>query len=342
MKKFLLPFLAAAFGAFCLNLSCSTKTPSSPNNFQSAVSIISAINPTLTFTPTPSFTFTPTFTLTFTPTITSTPYVTATIVPWTGLNAPSGIAVDNNGFVYVADTGNNRVGKYTSNGVLVAIWGSGGIKGKIPVTDPVGVAVDKNFNLYVAGNSTNTVNEFNSAATPVATFTSANSQAFSNLQGVAVDQNANLYISDTGNQRIVELTSGSTIIFSTLPYLPPVPTPVPSTVSVFGIALDGSGDVFGAAANNTVIQYTGGSPVTVVPGFSNPIGVATDSSGNLWVADTGNKQVEEFQAGMINQVPLVIFNDGGLLQSPKGIAVDASGNIYVTDSVTNQVIKFTP
>ena len=37
---------------------------------------------------------------------------TPTVLPFTGLNTPTGVAVDGSGTVYVTDTGNNRVLKH--------------------------------------------------------------------------------------------------------------------------------------------------------------------------------------------------------------------------------------
>jgi DNA-binding beta-propeller fold protein YncE len=109
-----------------------------------------------------------------------------------------------------------------------------------------------------------------------------------------------------------------------------------------GIAVDGNLNVFGASVTNTVLEFTGGTLATTIPGFSNPTGVAVDSSNNLYVADTGNHQIEEFSSLGLLQQPLVIFNNGGNLHSPQGIAVDSSGNIYVADSGANEVFKFAP
>ena len=360
MKKFLilLPLLAAGFGAFCLSLSCSTKSPSSPNNFQTPVIGISGINPTLTYTFTSTVTPTTTATPTGTPTPTTTPYVTATIIPWIGLKNPTDIVVDNKGYIYVADTGNNRVGKYNSNGALVASWGSGGVKGKISITSPVGLAVDGSDDLYVIESGNAGVSEFNSNGAFVSSFTTS---TFSNPSGIAVDGSGNIYVSDASNNRIVQITSGGgagTSIFN-LPSLP-VSIVVGSVtlngpVTLSGLAVNSAGTtVYVATQGANVISggdiYSGllaidissGNIIDIIPGFNNPSGVAFDPSGNLWVADTGNKQIVEFQAGMFNQVPIGLFNDSGLLQNPKGVAVDASGNIYVADSLANQVFKFAP
>ncbi len=136
-----------------------------------------------------------------------------------------------------------------------------------------------------------------------------------------------VWVADAGHSQIIQLNTALSSATTNI-----------AGIAANGLAVDGFNNVY-ATTSNSVTEVTG---TIAIPGPVNPTGIAIDSTGNLWVADTGNKQVEEFQVGMFNQVPLAIFNDNGLLNSPKGIAVDASGNIYVTDSAANQVIKFTP
>jgi sugar lactone lactonase YvrE len=355
VKKTLIFLLLAmpGLGALALNLSCSAKTPTAATNFQNPVQTIVSINYTLTFTPIPTNTPTFTNTPTGTPTPTFTPYVTAT--PWTGFNGPSGVAVDKSGNVYVADTGNNRVGKYTPNGFLVAGWGTAGIKGKIPYTSPVGVAVDAVSNLYVVG-SGNQVSKYGPSGNSLNP--SFSSVALSNPQGVAVDGSGNVYVSDTGHNQIVQLTSGgvatgfggSGILNLTSPVVIGSIT-ISSPVTLAGIAVNGGivyvatqGTGVNGSTYSSVLGFdaaTGNTTTLDITGFVNPTGIAFDPNGNLYVADTGNKQVEEFAAGSFSQVPLA-FNNSNVLVSPKGIAVDPGFNIYVTDSSANDVIKFAP
>src|SRR5262245_30897493 len=51
---------------------------------------------------------------------------------------PAGIAVDGSGNVYVADTGNNRIQKFTNTGTFLTKWGSFG-SGDGQFWDPAGV-----------------------------------------------------------------------------------------------------------------------------------------------------------------------------------------------------------
>ena len=56
-------------------------------------------------------------------------------------SGPEGVSVDGNGNVYVADTGNDRIKKFSADGTLLATWGTPGTAaGKFG--SPVDMAVD--------------------------------------------------------------------------------------------------------------------------------------------------------------------------------------------------------
>jgi DNA-binding beta-propeller fold protein YncE len=61
---------------------------------------------------------------------------------------PQGIAVGENGNVYVADAGNHRVQRFTSGGSYVRSWGTRG-SGDGQFNTPCGVAVGPEGNIYV-------------------------------------------------------------------------------------------------------------------------------------------------------------------------------------------------
>ena len=343
MKKILVLFLLLGLGltALVVGLACSAN-PTGPN-FQTPLQTVQAGNPSLT--PTVTYTWTMTFTITPTATYSATPLPAVTTTWNNGFGSnnfknPSAIAVQNGSsiYVYVADTGNNRVEKFTNTGSLVTSWGVGGKgKGTISFFTPQAVAVNSNgTTLYVAG--PNGIGTFDKNGNYLTTFTNPGTGTFSNPQGLALDGSGNLFVSDTGNHRIVELAYNGT------------PQTYGSSGGVTvtglnpaGLVVDSSGNVYVALSNNTVEGFDiTGTLFNTVIGFNNPNGLAMDSAGDLFVADTGNKGVEEFPAPAPFQSPTVYIDPNNVLNAPKGVAVDSGRNIYVVDSANNTVYNFAP
>jgi sugar lactone lactonase YvrE len=134
------------------------------------------------------------------------------------LNAPGGVAVDTAGNLYIADTGNSRVRKVDTNGVI------GTLVPTNPAYLPSGVTVDAAGNLYVA--NTNGQDALKVGANGVTSTLAGNgNQAFAGdgglatgaglnqPKGVAIDPSGNLYIADTGNGRVREVIEASAVSF---------------------------------------------------------------------------------------------------------------------------------
>src|SRR4030042_1223850 len=77
-------------------------------------------------------------------------------------DAPSGVAVDASGNVYVADTYNDRIQKFSSSGTYMTQWGTyGSSNGQF--NWPSGVAVDASGYVYVADTYNNRIQRFDSS-----------------------------------------------------------------------------------------------------------------------------------------------------------------------------------
>ncbi|MGC9435944.1 MAG: SMP-30/gluconolactonase/LRE family protein [Methanomicrobiales archaeon] len=72
---------------------------------------------------------------------------------------PRGIAIDDAGYVYVTDSWNNRVQKFTSDGDFVTRWGSAGSESG-EFSDPGGIAADGDGYVCVADTGNHRIQRF--------------------------------------------------------------------------------------------------------------------------------------------------------------------------------------
>jgi sugar lactone lactonase YvrE len=141
------------------------------------------------------------------------------------LKMPTGVAVDRDGNVFIADGLNNRVRKVSPQGTITTVAGGGGTLGDGgPATSarlnvPEGVAVDAKGNLYIADLGHNRVRK----VSPGGTITTVAGGGTSTVDGVratsallnlgesyiAVDAKGVLYISETGNNRVRKVVAGT-------------------------------------------------------------------------------------------------------------------------------------
>ena len=114
-----------------------------------------------------------------------------------GLSQPEGVAVDGAGFIYIADTGNNRILLETPavTGYTQSVLVDTGL------SNPTGIAVDGSGDLYIANSAGGEVvkETLNSGSYTLSVVASGLNQP----QGVSLDPGGNVYIADAGNNRIL-------------------------------------------------------------------------------------------------------------------------------------------
>jgi hypothetical protein len=251
------------------------------------------------------------------------------------LSAPTGVAVDASGNVYIADSANNRIREVSASTGLISTVaggasagssGDGGLATAALLSGPTDVATDAAGNVFIADTGNNKIRRiaFNGGfiSTVVGTGTQGVSPdgttaAAANLNaptGVAVGATGVLYLSDTGNNQVRKVVGG-----------------VISTVA--GSGTQGSqGD--GAAA--TAAQLNG------------PTHLAVDAAGDVYIALKGGQNVREVNvaSGFINTVAGTgiagtsasgTISTSSALTSPQGVAVSATSRLYIADTGNNRV-----
>ena len=250
-----------------------------------------------------------------------------------------GVKVDGQGNLFIVDTGNNRVRKVDSSGIITTIAGNGtaGFSGdggpatSASLNDPLFISLDsagdifitdgKNFRVRkvdtrgvittIAGNGTRGFSGDGGAAVDA---------EFSFLAGVAVDGQGNIFISDAGNARVRK-------------------------VDIHGI--------ISTFAGTGIFNWSGDGGPAINAGLNDPAGLSVDVAGNVFIADCTNQRIRRVDTnGIINTVAgngaiavngvVNFIGDGGpatsaSLNGPNDVAIDPRGGFYIADSFNFRV-----
>jgi serine/threonine protein kinase len=214
--------------------------------------------------------------------------------------APSGIAVDDFGNVYVAEFASGTIRKISPEGSVNLLAGSPGNPGwadakgdNAHFRNPWSVAVDKSGNVYVADKDNFVIRQIaaDGRVTTVAGkpgvpgFADGKRDAarFKDPHGIAVDYFGNVYVADTANQAVRKISK--------------------------------SGDV-----------------TSIALGLSNPESIAVDSTGTVYVTDFLG--VHKISNGKVELLPPLLLTSSldGPMTHADSIAVDSRDTLYIADT----------
>ncbi|MFI5152508.1 MAG: NHL repeat-containing protein [Chitinophagales bacterium] len=185
---------------------------------------------------------------------------------------PSGIAVDDDGDLYVSDWANNLIRKISPEGRVINIAGNGapgskdGKDSSASFYLPWGIAVDAHKNLYVADCYNNRIRKIDRDGM-VTTIAGHNTKGASNGKGVsasfqhptgiAVDKKENIYVADTENNCIRKISpDGVVSTYAGNGYRGAADGPAPDAnfYRPYGIVVNDQGDIFVADYENNLIR----------------------------------------------------------------------------------------
>ncbi len=265
--------------------------------------------------------------------LTSTP-IDGTAAITGGLSLPQGLALDNAGNLYVADTNHNQIRKISPLGITTTAAGNGtagaagdgGLATAAQLNAPSAIAIDSSNNLYICDRGNNKIRMVSPpgliatvAGTGVPGFSGDNGPATSATlnqpSGIALDSSGALYVTDTLNYRVRKLQPGGTIA---------------------------------TFAGTGTVGYSGdGGPATAA-GFLSLNGIAIDKSNNIYIVEANRIRLIA-----ANQLNIVTFagsgaygstGDGGAatsasFQNLSALAVNSLGIPFLADASAFRIRK---
>jgi sugar lactone lactonase YvrE len=267
------------------------------------------------------------------------------------LNAPSAVAVDASGNIFIGDNGNGVVRRVDAvSGVITTVAGNGnscfpttascgdaGPATSAWLTSPQAIALDASGNLYIADYFAFKVRKVSAATQIISTIAgigiagssgdngAATAARLNHPSAVGVDSAGNVYISDQYNNKIRSINSSGII----------------STYALNG---------------NTCLCGDGGPALQ--GSMWNPLAISVDPSANVFIGGGNANVVQRVDAatktwgtvaGVASQPAIGGFSgDGGLATLARlsnfGLVVDASSNLYIADQGNNRIrlVHLTP
>jgi len=252
---------------------------------------------------------------------------------FSSMNAPRGLALDENENIYVSDY-ENHILKIDSLGNLSIYAGSGEASFKdasatnANFNQPQSIAYFKN-NLYIADTYNHCVRKLNLKNRLVTTIAGQpgipgfmdgypDQAKFNMPSGIAVDTEGNLFISDTLNHRVRKIDTNG---------------------KVSTIAGSGKNGFFDGPALNAE--------------FRKPLGIAINAQGEIFIADRDNCRIRKlYQKDGIPVIETVIgtgmvgdksgFAVLAQLNMPEDISFDHKGNLYISDTGNHKIKRYDP
>ena len=243
------------------------------------------------------------------------------------LTTPDGVAVDQNGNIFIADTYNNRIRKIDAvTGTISTVagdgtsgfGGDGGSATSAILNTPADLTFDGTGNLYIADSFNQRIRRVDGSTGNINTVAGNGGYGYSGdgvtavnttlagPYGIALDAAGNFYIADGDNARVRKVNSSASII---------------STV-----------------AGNGVASYGGDGGAATSASLNAPHYVALDHFGNLYIADAQNGRIRKVD--VTTATVSFSFVNVGQTSSAQIVAVSNVGNIPLSLSQISASANF--
>jgi uncharacterized protein (TIGR03437 family) len=261
------------------------------------------------------------------------------------LIAPNAVAVDADGTIYISDSGNGRIRRIGTNGIITTYAGNGspGFAGDngpatgASISRPLDLAIDSGGNLLIADNANGRIRKVAKSSGIITTIAGTGGRTSSGDNGpplaadidpvaLAIGPDGSIYFADSSGH------GGS------------------NAPKVRKISANGS--TVTTVAGSGVHGFAGDGGPALSAQFLSIDGIAVDSGGNLYIAEFDGDRIRKVAAsGIVTTYAGTghdgLSGDGGDapkadLSGPYGLAVDPAGNLFFADYFNRRIRKISP
>jgi len=256
-------------------------------------------------------------------------------------NEPWGIAIGPDGSVYVADTWNYRIQKFSADGKFITMWGGPGTAdANDTFWGPRGIVVDSKGRVLITDTGNNRVVVFDKDGNYITQFGVKGIEPgeFYEPVGLAVDSSDWLYVVDTWNQRIQVFAPDATGVYYQFQKQWEVKGwDGESTENKPFIDVDSNGKVYISDPDKfRVLSFNQdgnflrgwGDYSSGIDGFGKPVGIAVDADGAVWVSDSENNRLLKF-----------VIVDSGISSLPQNYPALPSSSIQLTYNFSTSLVE---
>jgi|GEM_PF-1753701 len=282
------------------------------------------------------------------------------------LDDPQAIAVAPDGTLAIADTGNDRVQLFDSNGSFQYQFGKSGEKpGQFD--EPSGIGVSHNHLTYVSDTENNRVQIFNKDGVLLTVFGQESDKVtpqtpehgkFDGPQSLTINSSNQIFVLDVGNHRIQVFTEEGKFIKvigtkGTKPgqFLEPTDIAVDDQDYVFVAdrgnhriqVFDPQGhlvSLFGAPTDNGIFGFSFGAPTVSAPGTFTDLSAIAASKGKVYVSDSKSDQIQVFgfyPTGFVKEER--IFLTTSAFPPPDHVGETSKAQSLAKDRAIQQAVK---
>jgi 4-amino-4-deoxy-L-arabinose transferase-like glycosyltransferase/streptogramin lyase len=255
------------------------------------------------------------------------------------LQSPHGIAVDKNGNIWVADTGNHRVAGISAQGKFFKMFGKFG-EGQGQFLQPYDLVVgpDGSLDVLDSGNQ-NFLQRFNQSGTFLTSF-GANLDVY-RPRGLGIDSTGNLYIADTGRTRLIKVSPSGVLLeqwkneTGKLGFGQLVSVAIASDGSIY--IIDPGGSIWKLDPDGKYTNW----PAVVLSDTATGAHIGLNPNNIIFITDPEKQRVLSFSndGKLIGQLSISGENQG-LFSKPIGLAMGPDNTLFISDTITCRILAF--